>query len=297
MLKKLTGILLSLILIISTGVLVHAAAEPGELSGEVKDIVIDGRAYTYNTNTWYYVNGKYIDINSNGIPIATLKTTIEGGDVNLMPIRGIAEALGADIFYQGNDIYRIILYKKYAIDVKIGADMIDVREPEGNNAEYITTLQASCPVVEYNDTIYLPFRDVIRALFVPTGTYNDTKKYINVLEMERDIGFYRIYVSTSGNFDIIKKADVAHDITLFTDEGTKVVSVAKGKVSENFEKFLYRTYVGTDNVQENFKAYKNACKYIPNNVAFRNYVSFNEDTSKMAVEAIDCIAPNYMIQN
>lgn len=274
-----------------------AAADEKELVGEVRNITLNGQQYVYNTITWYYVNNKYIDFNSNGIPMATLKTSIPGGDVNLLPIRGVAEALGAQIYSQGDDIYRIVLAGKYCCDVKAWDNRIDVRKPNGNTTTYVTTLTASCPVVEYEDTIYIPFRDIVRALFVPDGTMEDTDKYIKVTEIVPESGFYRIYVSTVGKFDIVHKEKITHNITFVLPNGQKKeIAVYKGYMDDNFKKFLYRTYVSTENVNENFKNYADYCSYqlaLNPNAGFRKFSTIDN----IKVENISIIAPNSRISN
>ena len=232
--------------------------------------------------------------------MASLKTTVPDGDVNLMPIRGISEALGGTIYATDvADVYRIVVGKKYAIDIKVGDVKIDVLKPiisyNIDSYEYSKTITASVPPVEYNDTIYLPFRDVIRALFVPDGTYKDTDRYINVTEIVKDSGFYRIYVSTEGKFNIKHKSEFAHDITIITKDGKYTVSVAKDAHNVNFEKYLYRVFVGSDDVKNRYLEYKNACCYALDRPGTPTFKSFG--SGSVRPDQILYIADKELVKN
>ncbi len=292
--KKILAIILSLITLMAVCQPTLAAQNP-ELMGVVKNVWIGGRKYVYNTNTWYYVDNHYIDFNSNGIPMATLCTNIGTGDVNMLPIRGVAEALGAQIYSQGNDVYRIVLAGKYSVDVKVGDNRVDVRKPVYNTTEYVTTLLASCPVVEYEDTIYIPFRDIVRALFVPGGTMEDTDKYISVSEIVPDSGFYRIYVSTFGKFHIVHKKDLTKTIKIIEPNGGEhYISVLRGPISENFKKYLYRVYVSTNDVHQNYKDFSKYCSYELDMLS--GFKPFDK-AGEIRADVIATIAPNSMIKN
>lgn len=239
--KKFLAILISLFTILSLAQGVFAVEDsPVEVPVSQDD-------------TWYVINGKYVDFNSNGI--AT--TTRIYKNTNFMPIRAFAEAISTDEItakikwaqVDGKTLTRII-YGDYAFDVLAGSEWMDLRKynPDTDDYDFQKSLNLKVPAELYDNTMYIPFRKAVRAVlgkyFDENGNIIDIdengedqrrdtaedgtdvdSEFLRYAEIGVNTGKYIIEVSTNKDFKILKDAN-NHSITE-GDASDKKKEVAK----------------------------------------------------------------------
>ncbi len=196
-------------------------------------IQLDGFTFNRNTETWYCVNGKYIDFNSNGIYTDTLVTNIEGGSANLMPIRAFAESIGATLSPgNGQGVWDVIA-DEYAINLCAGYDFINVYKMNNGQGEFLATWKLNCPVVEHEGVTYIPFRSAICALFGVDESETATTDKIAVNMF--DTG-YAIFANVNGNAEADKKekSELTREVKIFDE----TIDIEKEVDEANFKKYL-----------------------------------------------------------
>ena len=205
-------------------------------------IQLDGFTFNRNTDTWYCVNDKFIDFNSNGIYTDTLVTEVAGGSVNLMPIRAFAESIGAELMAQADGGW-YIKTTDGAICVYAGRDSMEVYKINKGVMSEAQNWRLNCPIVEYNGVTYIPFRSAICALF---GIAENKASTTDKIKVREEGTGYRIFADREYAPILKEKKDVAHDVRIIAPDGSEhTIAVAKKEHMVNpayFEKYLREFY-------------------------------------------------------
>ncbi len=228
------------------------------------DGYMDSEIY-FTEDSYYIIDGRFTDFNSNGIYKATLRKTLaDGGDINLLPVRTFAEAIGASIYVsdvEGSDydIYRIInAGRTIAVDFRAGMDFLNIYNISTVNDEEIyefdDTKDLVTPAVEYNNTSYIPFRDAISAILGVDA--KSSEAYIGYVP-SKDQKAFGIKVDTEGkeslpqgleNMFETMQAEVAHPVSIVkADNTTKTIWIANSYEKNDIRNFAQ--YLKNENLE------------------------------------------------